>query len=79
MCFGVRFSLCLASWLSDFDHFFSVCVVWINLQFARMAINSHHIKQEYGEMYNYRVRVGVENLTNNITVTPLTTPPTPGV
>ena len=22
----------------------------INLQFARMAINSHHIKQEYGEM-----------------------------
>ena len=28
MCLGVRFSLYLASWLSDFDHLFSVCVVF---------------------------------------------------
>ena len=30
MCFGVRFtfSLYLASCLPDFDHLFSVCVVW---------------------------------------------------
>ena len=27
MCFGVRFSLYLASCLPDFYHFFSVCVV----------------------------------------------------
>ena len=26
MCLGVRFSLHLASWLSDFDHFFFLCV-----------------------------------------------------
>ena len=31
MCFGVRFSLYLASWLSDFDLFFSVCVVFGSL------------------------------------------------
>ena len=28
MCFWVRFSLYLASCLPDFDHLFSVCVVW---------------------------------------------------
>ena len=28
MCFGVRFSLYLASCFPDFDLFFSVCVVW---------------------------------------------------
>ena len=28
MCFGVRFSLYLASCLPDFDHLFSVCVVF---------------------------------------------------
>ena len=32
MCFGVRFSLYLASWLSDFDHFF-LCVVFGPLVF----------------------------------------------
>ena len=34
MCFGVRFSLYLASWLSDFDHFLSVCVVFGPLVFS---------------------------------------------
>ena len=34
MCFGVRFSLYLASWLSDFDLFFSVCVVFGPLVFS---------------------------------------------
>ena len=34
MCFGVRFSLYLASWLSDFDHFISVCVVFGPLIFS---------------------------------------------
>ena len=28
MCFGVRFSLYLASWSSDFDIFFCVCRFW---------------------------------------------------
>ena len=35
MCFGVRFSLYLASWLSDFDLFFSVCVVFGPLVFPQ--------------------------------------------
>ena len=34
MCFGVRFSLYLASWLSDFGHLFSVCVVFGPLVFS---------------------------------------------
>ena len=34
MCFGVRFSLYLASWLSDFDNFFAVCVVFGPLVFS---------------------------------------------
>ena len=34
MCFGVRVRLYLASWLSDFDLFFSVCVVFGPLVFV---------------------------------------------
>ena len=33
VCFGVRFSLYLASWLSDFDLCFSMCVVFGPLVF----------------------------------------------
>ena len=35
VCFGAHFSLYLASWLSDFDPFFSVCGFWPPCFFPR--------------------------------------------
>ena len=56
MCFGVRFSLYLASWLSDFDDFF-LCVWFLAPLFFPQKMGSGQFYTELGSILNWILSV----------------------